>query len=106
MIGLCLVAAVADQANVAGFDALGINQLALRGFDISPVRTDSKTGSIIAVVVKKRLNIADEVRIIGHLYDHVVVDAGLFVVMPSNDRKDSVLGFQVDDNALSPWLHL
>src|ERR1035441_10513722 len=67
MVGCGFVAASADQAHVACFDALGIDEFALGGFHVAQVFADALAGGVGSVVIEQGAHVADEIRIVGHL---------------------------------------
>ena len=80
--------AAAVEPDVAGLDALGVDEPALVGFDVFLVLADAEAGRVVVVVVEDRRHAVDEILVVGDLDDDVPIDAGLAVIVPDEDRAD------------------
>ncbi len=82
--------AVAVTPNVAAHHTLGVDKLALGGLDIIPVLAGAEAHGVVCVIVENRLDIFDEIRVPGNLHNHILINAGLLVIMPDNNSVDIV----------------
>src|SRR5262249_32581325 len=81
-------AAFGVKTEVAGFDAIGVDKLAFVGFEVFAILAMTKAGRVIGVVVKDGADGLVEVRGIGCLHDHVVIDLGCVMGVPNHDGEN------------------
>ena len=77
--------AVTVTPNIPAHHTLGVDKLALGGLDIIPVFARAKAHSVIRVIVENRMDVLNEIRVAGDLHNHILINAGLLVVMPDNN---------------------
>ena len=84
------------DTHVAALRELGVDRAAIVALAVLLVRALAELGGVVVVVVEDRLHAVDEVRVVGDLHDHVLVDALVALVVPHADGGDRVLGAEVE----------